>query len=382
MMEIFDSTWHVFSAFLVFLISLILSTKTGRLFGVSDRKSVLIYVWHTFFCLFFVVYTLSNPADSTMYYTVSLQEPDGFAVGTAFVVIFTSIFSKFLGFSYLGCSLVFGYIGYVGLVAIYGVLRQATFDKSKNIQRLALLCVFLPSVSFWSSAVGKDAISFLAVGLMLWAALNFKKRIAYFIFAIIAMLLVRPHIAAVMLGAYSLSFVFDRRISIVTRVALGAVSILVCAVMVPFALTYVGLGDAQNAADVEGYINTRQDNNLDGGSSVDISSMSLPVQLFTYLCRPLPFEVNSIFSLAASLDNVLLLLLSLFGIYAMVKKSKPSIPSNRVFLWFYLLVTWIILATTTANLGIAIRQKWMFVPMLMFLILSVLGTPNTKRAIK
>jgi len=34
------------------------------------------------------------------------------------------------------------------------------------------------------------------------------------------------------------------------------------------------------------------------------------------------------------------------------------------------------LATTTANLGIAMRQKWMFLPCLIFLLLSVIGAKN------
>jgi len=33
----------------------------------------------------------------------------------------------------------------------------------------------------------------------------------------------------------------------------------------------------------------------------------------------------------------------------------------------------VVLAMTTANLGIAIRQKWMFAPMLIFLLISLVG---------
>lgn len=43
-------------------------------------------------------------------------------------------------------------------------------------------------------------------------------------------------------------------------------------------------------------------------------------------------------------------------------------------------MVWLIFATTTANLGIAVRQKWMFAPMLIFLLLSVTGIRKVNNA--
>ena len=47
--------------------------------------------------------------------------------------------------------------------------------------------------------------------------------------------------------------------------------------------------------------------------------------------------------------------------------------SGRIFLWTYSFSAWVILSMTTANLGIAMRQKWMFAPMLIVLTLSALS---------
>ncbi|MGC8121871.1 hypothetical protein ACP2AU_15435, partial [Marinobacter sp. VGCF2001] len=109
------------------------------------------------------------------------------------------------------------------------------------------------------------------------------------------------------------------------------------------------------------------------GGRVDIASMSLPVQLFTYLFRPLFFEARSVFALAAAIDNLILLGLFVFGGIALLRGKKTGLGENRVFMWAYALCAWLILAMTSANLGIAVRQKWMFVPMLIFLLVSVLG---------
>jgi hypothetical protein len=103
--------------------------------------------------------------------------------------------------------------------------------------------------------------------------------------------------------------------------------------------------------------------------------MSAPMQLFTYLFRPLPFEAHNVSALAASLDNVMLLLLFIMGGWGLFRKRLTGqlLNHNRIFLWAYCLATWLILAMTTANLGIAVRQKWMFAPMLIFLLISVIG---------
>src|SRR5690606_33406303 len=198
----------------------------------------------------------------------------------------------------------------------------------------------------------------------------FSKRTVLLGLAVVAMLLVRPHMAAVMVLAFVFSTIFSTRLSLVQRVVLGTMAFAVTAAMLPFALTYAGLGDASSSGDVMAYIEKRQGFNQEGGGGVDISSMSPPMQLFTYLFRPLPFEAHSIFALAASLDNVVLLGLFVMGIRRVFAYRSPYPRENRVFLWTYAISSWIILALTTANLGISVRQKWMFTPVLLYLFIS------------
>ncbi|NTY98315.1 hypothetical protein FCH30_14015 [Acinetobacter radioresistens] len=364
---------------IVFVLSLILSLKVCNLFKVGYKLSLILYLWHSLFCFIYIWFSFNFSADSKKYFLLATQDGNrDFGFGTSFIVYITYIFNNFFSLSYIDQFLIHNFIGYIGLLAFAAAINQVTLDKQKSIRILGWAIIFLPSVSFWTTGLGKDSISFMATGLTLWAALNLKKRIGFFVFAIIAMLMVRPHMAAVMLAAYTLAFIFDKRISILQRFIIGGTAIVLSGLMIPFALQYAGLGDAENVTDVEEYIDQRQSYNLEGGSSLDISSMSLPMQLFTYLFRPLPFEANSIFALVASLDNIILLFLAVWGITAIIKKSKPSVESSRAFLWLYVLIAWLIFATTTANLGIAMRQKWMFLPCLIFLLLSVIGTKNIK----
>ncbi|MED6316136.1 MAG: hypothetical protein VYA60_02725 [Pseudomonadota bacterium] len=369
----FESSWSIVSAFVVFLAGIFVVTKFSSNFRLKKKRGLLLYVWHTLFCIAYLLYALANGADSLMYYSVALEGRFNPSFGTSFVITITSLLVQGLGLGIIGCFLFFNILGTIGLLAFDGALRQATQYKSKFLKRLATLIIFLPSVSFWSSAIGKDAISFLAMGLALWAALQLNQRLLLMILAIFLMLVVRPHMAGMMIIALSVSIVFDKNTSIVKRFVLGIVALIGVAAMVPFALEYAGVSDPSSSEALVDYVENRQSYNMDGGGGVDIANMSLPMQLFTYMFRPIIFEARSITALAAAIDNLILLYLFIVGIYALIIKKSQSFTENRKFMWVYVAIAWVVLSMTTANLGIAIRQKWMFAPILIFLLISLVG---------
>ncbi len=374
-MNLVTNPWQIITAFIVFVFGAIIAISLRRSFNCSTKRALALYLWHALLSIVYVFYVINNGGDAIMYFKSSFLPELVFSFGTKGVILFTSLFTQGFGLSLLGTFLVFQIFGFIGLLAFDAALREVTQYKSRQIQRLATLIVFLPSVSFWSSAIGKDSLSFMAMGLALWAAMKLNRRIVLMVIAVLVMLFVRPHIAGMMVIGLAGSMIFQRRTPIVQRIVFGAVAIVATAVLVPLGLNYAGVGEDASSSDVMSYIEGREGQNLQGGSSVDIASMSLPMKLFTYLFRPLPFEANSIFSLLASVDNIILLFLFVIGIRAAIKKKLPTqlAEHNRMFLWIYCFLAWIILAMTTANLGIAMRQKWMFAPMLIFLLISLIG---------
>lgn len=369
----FEDYWSVTSAFLVFLLGALLVVKISSFFKLAAKRGMLIYLWHSVFCLVYLFYVLNNGGDAVAYYNKALVGRFDFNFGTAAVDGLTSLLVHGLGFNMLSCFLLFNIFGSVGLLAFDGSLKHATQFKSKFLKRLATLIIFLPSVSFWSSAIGKDAISFLAVGLAMWSALQLNKRVWLMVLSISLMLAVRPHMAGMIVIGLALSIMFDKKTNIVRRLGLGIIAMIGAAVMIPFALQYAGVSDPSSAEAIMDYVENRQSYNMEGGGGVDISSMSLPMQLFTYMFRPLIFEAHSVTALAAALDNLVLLYLFIVGGYALVMKKARKFTENRKFMWVYAGLAWIVLAMTSANLGIAVRQKWMFAPVLIFLLISLIG---------
>ena len=370
-----SSAIQIFSSLCVFIIGAFICLSFRRSFQASSSRVLLIYIWHSCFSFVSFLYIISYGGDSISYFYHSFSPDLKFWFGTSAIRFLVSFLTQGMNLSFLGCFLVFQIFGAIGLIAFDAALREVTWHKTRTIRLLAMVIVFLPSVSFWSSALGKDALSFFSMGLALWAALNLNRRWVLLLTSIIVMLIVRPHMAGMLVLGLAGSFVLQKGIPLPQRVALTVCALIAAAALVPIGLSYAGIGDDAGASDVMEYIEGRQGHNLKGGGAVDISSMSLPVQMFTYLFRPTLIEVRNLFSLAAALDNTILLFLFIAGGWALISKPLPEYlhTHNRMFLWLYSLGAWLILAMTTANLGIALRQKWMFAPMLIFLLISVIG---------
>ena len=203
-------------------------------------------------------------------------------------------------------------------------------------------------------------------------SLKFEQKIPL-VLSIAIMFFVRPHMAGIMVISFLAVVLLESRLSMIQKVMMGILSALATAMMVPFALGYTGFGHEVNIGSLVSYIKIRQSYNMEGGGGVDIANMSLPEQLFTYMFRPMFYEINSVFSAAAAFDNLILLSLFIAGGWAMLKGRRSGLGESRLFMWIYALTAWGILAMTTANLGISLRQKWMFAPILIFLFISVIG---------
>lgn len=372
-----SSAWHVISATVTVLLGAVIVYQLSKVFHIRSRVALGLYAWHSLFALAYIYISLTIGADSIGYFEASRNIYELFRPGTLAVTYFTGFFSTTLGMSYLGVFAVFNIIGTVGLIAFAGALAEVEPHLAKWSQRWLPLLLFLPGASFWSAAISKDAFSFFAAGVAVWGVLRPSSRWPAMLLAVAALLLVRPHIAVVMMVALAGALIFGLRSAVIIRVILGFLAAAVGAFMLQFALEYVGLENASGTADFVDYVEQRQNANTEGGSSVDLVGMSVPVRLFTYLFRPLFVDAGNVLGLASSVENLVLLLIVAIAVFSIFGRKRSVLPN---FAWvatlLFSLLTWGVLANTTANLGIATRQKWMFVPLLLVWLLSYLRPPK------
>jgi hypothetical protein len=302
-----------------------------------------------------------------------------FELGTYAITYLVSVFTRF-NMSYGNVFLVFNLFGFVGMLGFAAALRSATQGKGRFLQWLAFLLPFLPGLSFWSSAIGKDALTFMGAGLACWAAIEPAKRYPAFIIAFLAFLLGRPHMAGIYLASAALAVIWFSRVSMMKKSMLILLLSPAAVAAVLFGLEYAGLGDAKNTGDVAEYFENRQGQNMEGSSSVDIAGMSIPMRLFTYTFRPLILDAEGILGFAVSLENAVILAMFLvfLGRLFSHRSTLPRFASG--FYIIYVVVASFVLANTTANLGIAIRQKWMFLPMLILLMVALMGADKARRS--
>lgn len=374
--DIIGTSGQIFGAFSVWLAGALFALGQRRLFRVPRGRAAALYIWHSVFTLVYVLYSTIAAADGTHYYFASLAPNISFKAGTDAVVFLASIFTQDLGMSYVGVFLAFGILGYMGLVALYSALNEIAATKSPRARTLAGLVVFLPGLNFWSSALGKDSISFLGAGLICWASLRIQRRYLALILAIAAFWIVRPHIAGLLMVSLAFAVIIAARMSLSHRILLAMIIVPLSIYAVALALRYIGLSDTASLAQIGNYIEKRQGYNLEGNSSVNIKAAWLPVRYFILMFEPLFYKASGIFGLLVSIENIAVLALFL-GYLRNRLRRRTQLPNfTSLFLGIFVFLTWTILANTIANLGIAVRQKIMFEPALLLLIFATMRTPR------
>lgn len=367
------------SAF-VFLAGSVACVGLGKWLKLHFGVVVTLIVWHGLLAIYYASYVLQNGGDAFVYFQrarFDFVEP---GLGTNFIVWLTS-FPVALGLGFGPVSLLYNAIGTFGLIFFYAAVREtgAFSLESRIIGLAALLCLFVPSLSFWTSGIGKDSIAFFSVGLFILSAMDIGRRQPAAITAVLVMLAVRPHIAALMVLSIAAGTVFAAQVRGSVRFSAAAIGVAGVVFAVPLALAYSGTARFESIAE---YIADRQEQNLGGGSSIDITGMNPVVRLLSYLYRPLPNEASGLDQLFASLDNLFLIALTLLGIVGIYRAGFIRVFRRHGILLIYGLACLVLLSQVTANLGLATRQKWMLVPALMIAFLGAWSTVREERTRK
>lgn len=327
----------------------------------------LLYIWHTLFSFLYWYLSINGVADALGYFKKTFRIPFNIDLspGTRFVEFVTYIIRVSFDSNYLNTTLVFNIIGSLGLVFIYLSLREYL----KVISKYWSLFLFIPSISYWSSAIGKDSLVFFAISIFIYAITTSKKRIPLVFLSLAILFMIRPHIALAVQLSFIIYFIIQSKSHIILKVVSLPFIIGASAIALSFVQEYVGV-DEVSVEGVEDYFDGRKHLNMDGGSSIDTSSMILPVKMFSYIFRPFPFEAHSLIAFIASIENSIIFLSFVYIAYKARGSFNTIFKNENLWLFLYTITTWIMLSYGLKNLGIAARQKWMFMPVIIYLLLS------------
>ncbi len=363
---------------------LIVSALSFITIGIISKKlklnlflSYSIYIWHSIFNIIYVIYIYFQKGDATKYFFRSLDEFHFLnAVGAKFVISFTAIFSQFFEFNYLSVFIIYNLIGTIGILLLVNIFINNKLKSDHKTKLIILIVAFLPSLSFWTSAIGKDTIYFFGTSLLLWSIFNLKKNIYIKYFSLFLLFLIRPHYGFI--GLVSFLF-FDLIVSksnikiLYFKIITIFLIILISPFLFDYILNFVGYYKVTDykSFNLDGFLSfleVRSRYEL-SDSFYDTSSMPFILKLISLLFRPFIFEANNYFQFIVALENLVIMTLIFYLIYFKLKRFKFTSPT-RLALYTYTFLSLFFLSISVANYGIASRQKWMILPVLIVLLLT------------
>jgi hypothetical protein len=355
--------------------------------GVLKRKYPFIdtsllhkmFFFHVALASVYYVYARFNPSDSVNYYDSIVTNRYGetwmehYGTSTIFIQFVGYPFIKFLDFSYEACMALFAFFGFVGFLYFYIFFKEHVRFKHKLFGvDLITLIFFLPNLHFWSSSFGKGSIIFMGIGLFFFGISNIRSRWIAILVGSFIIYHVRPHIMLVMLISSGIGFMFTTKgVSLTFRILFLAGVGVALYFIYRDVLTLVGIDEDQVLS--QGLDLTHRATDLTKSTSgVDITNYSLPMQIFTFLYRPLFFDAPGLLGLIVSFENVFYVLISLKLLnLAAVRFLITSNFLIKTALFSFLTIT-IALAQIAGNLGLAMRQKSQVMILFLFVVISFL----------
>ncbi|PWA04024.1 hypothetical protein DB895_13025 [Flavobacterium psychrotolerans] len=278
----------------------------------------------------------------------------------------------------MGLPFWFGFLLY-GLVGFWSIILyikwiHLVLGKQLLIRGINILPIFyfLPNLHYWTAGLGKEPLIFFGLVSVFYAMASR----AYITFSSlmggILLLILRPHVAMMLLSALVLVFVFNEEYSLKRRVAVASValSFFLTLLYMVFQITHIRHWNWErilyfNAYSIESFRHS--------GSYVPMLEYSLPYQLFSFYFRPLFFDANSLFQHLASVENVFVFAIHLLGIlFALRDYKKIHYPQWVKMVFLFTLICGLLYVQRYANLGIFMRTKMMFQPFTLIALLFII----------
>jgi hypothetical protein len=345
----------------------------------------------------FVVTDVYGTADVSTYIRVgrelipairswSLPE-DALEPGTRFTEFLTGVVFTVYGPNEIIGYLVFSLLAFVGMVLLFHAFRLAVPDGAHH--RYLVLILFLPTMLYWPSTIGKDAWVVFTLGVAAYGAARILRRrsIGYplVVGALVAMAMVRPHMAALFAVSFMLAYVVRAGDRTIRHSALGwLVGLALIGVGVGVALTNfseeMGRSDTEDdaamtdrvRADVDEIFERTDRLTRDGGGEFASRPVRNPMDLIhaaiTVPFRPFPPEAHNVQSQLASLEGLLLLALALAALPRLSTLPHRLLRTPYAALAATYTLGFIVAFSNVGNFGILTRQRAQLLPMLLVLL--------------
>lgn len=335
--------------------------------------AVVLVLMHIAASVVYYIYVQTNDADTALYYF----DAYGFArhstaLGTILLIQIVQGLRRAMGGSYLDYFLLFQSAGTWGIVLLSRAISEIGLPSRVAYLKSPLAVVFLPSMHFWTSAIGKDAPLFLACSLAAWSVLKLSSRWFAFAAGVGVMILFRPHIAFIAIVSLGLSLSLESKYNIVPRFFFLAVAGIASVFTVGAVNTAinVNLADPNSVSD---FLEKTQSANASIAGTTSVNGPFI-IRLPSLLFRPMFLDAHGVFGIIGSFENLLFLV----AFIAAVRNFRAIKYFFRTDLyWKYCCIFTIILTFSLAavyyNVGLGLRERVMVYPTLLPVLIIALA---------
>ncbi len=343
----------------------------------QHRFYILLFFYHLLFIVFSYFFVLKNGGDAHLYWGITFDLThrswlDFADYGAKFIVFLNYPLIK-AGVPFWGGFLLYGLFGFIGILKWMQWAQYVVRDKLtyKGFDFLYLLFL-LPNLHFWTSGIGKEPIVFWGIAAVLYGITTQKLGTFSFILGSVTVLIIRPHVALMLLAAIMAVIVFQKGVSFKKRMltAFIAGSGLLLLLYAVFQTTGINYWNWQRIQYFNEYsvLSFRH-----SGSYVPMLDYPYVYKWFSFLFRPLFFDAHTVLALLASLENAFLLLVFFTALYLLIRfYRKMDVTRDMKIVFLFSFIAGLLYVERYANLGIFMRTKIMFEPFLLVSLQTVI----------
>ena len=339
-------------------------------------------------------YVLTSKADISNYYYFSDETgyPAYCRDPKSWFVVKISLF--IVGFSmqsYLITTILCSAFSFIGIWKLFRVFAQEFPAIQKE---MAISFLFVPSVFFWGSGLLKDTFTLAALGFFISGAYNtlFKnKKVFGGLFSMLlsgfVIVSIKPYILVGLVPSLILWIIFKylQKIEVATLRSISFPLLLVLGVAFGYAFLQI-MGDSLQEYKLDSFLDKAAVNQKDlksdyhKGNSFDIGEFDPSVQgilnkffiaTFSAIYRPMIFEVNNAVMFLASIENLLILILTIRVLwYIRLFRFFKYLKSHHLlmFAFSFAILFAFFIGLSTSNFGALVRYK---IPCMPFYISSL-----------
>lgn len=351
----------------------------NNLFKIFKKQWItILFIYHCFFIYLAYTFRINRGISDAHLYWAKTFDINKYSwlyfadYGTSFILFLNYPFLK-LGLPFWFGFLLYGFIGFLAIL-IYIKWIHLVFGRQLRINGINILPIFyfLPNFQYWTSGLGKEPLIFLGLASFFYAIASGKCKSFSFCIGSLLVLIIRPHVAMMLLSSGVLVLFFNKNYSFKTRIIIASIGCIIVSILLYFVfqMTHIRYWNWERIS----YFNDYSIRSFRySGSYVPMLDYNWFYKMFSFYFRPLFYDAHTLLAFLASIENFLILLMHLLAVFFIfLYYRKISFPQWVKWVFMFTIVCGLLYVQRYANLGIFMRTKMMFQPFTIIALLCII----------